>query len=227
MSTLAQVSAPRQVRIVAEFFNKRKHVSEFDLTLDTLALLTPSSPLSRMFLDGAGEEYVPLAIAVYVDGKLVWRKRCHDSGSTALCCVTHRSKRIRTVSLSGERVSAKVERMLRNRAYAQYRADRKAAVAVSHAEAEDFVADVLEAAGSLRPKLAPAKPEVEPTVDHPGYPSPVYGAPATPDGFTYKPACEYRLVKVDADKAGPGVRTRVKLAGCEVSVPNYAWEFRV
>ena len=228
MSTLAQASAPRQVRIVAEFSSKRKHESEFDLTLDTLALLTPNSPLSRMFLDGAGEEFMPKAIAVYVDGKLVWRKRCPKSGDTAVIPTSgHQGdKRIRTISLDGERVSAKVERMLRNRAYAQYRSERRAAVVVSHEAAEDFVADVLEAAGSLRPKLAPRPAEVEPAVDHGPYPLPVYGAPATPDGYNYRPSCEYRLVALDADKAGPGVRTRVKLAGCEVSVPNYAWEFR-
>ena len=181
-----------------------------------------------MLLAGAGLPHIPRAIAVYVDGKLAWRKRCPKQGATAVIPASgHQGDaRIRTISLDGERVSAKVERMLRNRAYAQYRADRRGATAVAYTEAEDYVADVLEAAGSLRPKLAPRPAEVEPAVDHPAYPLPVYGAPATPDGYTYRPSCEYRLVALDADKTGPGVRTRVKLAGCEVSVPNYAWEFR-
>jgi hypothetical protein len=46
-------------------------------------------------------------------------------------------------------------------------------------------------------KAVEAVAEVEPAVDHPAYPLPVYGAPATPDGFNYRP-CRMRRDRDDA-----------------------------
>lgn len=58
------------------------------LTEHTLPLLTPLSALSHAIVDGAGQEYYPHAIAVYMDGALLWRTPCPRHGQTALAPVT-------------------------------------------------------------------------------------------------------------------------------------------
>ena len=81
MPTLSPTT--KSVKVVAILGRQRERVLvDEPLTLDALALLQPISPLSRAFLDGAGMEYRPVGIAVYVDGKRVWSERCPHHGAT-------------------------------------------------------------------------------------------------------------------------------------------------
>lgn len=61
------------------------------LTEATLPLLTSFSALSRAIVDGAGQEYYPHAIAVLVDGALLWCEPCHNRGATALVSAVRHS----------------------------------------------------------------------------------------------------------------------------------------
>ena len=77
------------------------------------------------------------------------------------------------------------ERLADNRAVVEYlRNDRD--------DADDWAADVIEAAGSLRPKLRPAKPAPDPVVAHAPFPCPTYGKRTTPLGLPYKPIRQVR-----------------------------------
>lgn len=57
--------------------------------------------MSRLILDGAGEEFVPNTIAVYVDGRLLWSRRCTAHGDTSLLDGI-RGRRIHTFPMVGE-----------------------------------------------------------------------------------------------------------------------------
>jgi len=59
-------------------------------------------------------------------------------------------------------------------------------------DAEEWAADVIEAAGSLRPKLRPAPVEPESTGPRAPYPCPTYGKSATPLGLPYLPIRQIR-----------------------------------
>jgi len=190
MATLPPSS--HSVKVVALLSGQRERVLiDEPLTLETLALLQPFSPLSRMFLDGAGMEFRPKGIAVYVDGKRVWRKDCPHHGATD-CYATHRDgKSVHAIPFAdafGDEYTD--ERLADHRAAAEYlRNDHS-----GRDDAEEWAADVIEQAGSLRPKLRPTTPEPEPesTKPHAPCPSPTYGKRTSPFGLPYKPVRQVR-----------------------------------
>ena len=163
------------------------------LTLDTLALLQPFSPLSRAFLDGAGMEFRPKGIVVYVDGKRVWTADCPHHGATDASSMSSTRKGghadVRAVPFTdafGDEYDD--ERLADNRTAMEYLRNDYS----GRDDAEEWAADVIEAAGSLRPKLRPSKPGPEPVVDHAPCPCPTYGKRTTPLGLPYKPVRQVR-----------------------------------
>lgn len=103
MATVSCVAAPANgpvVRIVAERGKSERVLAEYELTLSGLGILQPNSPLSREFLNGAGLSRVPRSIAVYVNGVLAWRRKCHEWGQTALMSSSRRDKRIHPVRMA-------------------------------------------------------------------------------------------------------------------------------
>lgn len=109
----------RHFMVVADLGRGRVEiVAEVPLTVESLSLLQERSGLSKALVAGAGLEYVPRAIEVYLDGVLLWRQKCHDRGETSRQSATR--KRVpRTVGLG-----AKAARLMANRAYATWRATR-------------------------------------------------------------------------------------------------------
>jgi len=172
---MATVPSSRKiVKVVALLSRQRQRVLlEEPLSLETLPLLQPISPLSRMFLDGAGLRYRPKGIAVYVDGKRLWRQAAQRCGATDHVSDTRKGGHDSVQALcftdayGGDEYDD--ERLAANRA----------AWELLHNDpdqtnwAEDTAADLIEAAGSLRPKLSVPPRAPLPEADHSPYPCPV------------------------------------------------------
>jgi len=187
---MSTVSPPVQrVKVVALLTRQREQVLiDEALTLDTLALLQPVSPLSRAFLEGAGMPSIPKGIAVYVDGKRLWVRDCPHWGATDLASATRKTdlQAIPFTDAFGDDYDD--ERLAENRAAAEFvRNDQS-----DRDDADEWVADVLEQAGSQRPKLRPTPPELEPVVEHAPCPCPTYGKRTTPLGLPYRPVRQVR-----------------------------------
>ena len=188
-------TATHRVKVVAIYGNPEnpKHREETlidePLTLATLALLEPLSPLSSMLLDGAGMKYRPRGIAVFVDGKRVWSKECPHHGATDAYATHEGGRHIDTIPFTdafGDDYDD--ERLAANRAaWEHLRNDHDSADA-----ADDWAADVIEAAGSLRPILRPSPAEPESTGPHAPCPCERYGDRTTPLGLPYKPVRQVR-----------------------------------
>ena len=192
MSTLPP--SEKRVKVVALLSREREMVLvDEPLTLDTLALLQPFSPLSRALLDGAGMEFRPKAIAVYVDGKRVWEKDCPHHGATDASSMSRTRwgghDDVHAIPFTGAFGDEYTDEQLAdNRAAVEHLrndySDRDAA--------DDWAAEVIEAAGSLRPKLRPAPSEPESTEPHAPCPCPTYGKRTTPLGLPYQPVRQVR-----------------------------------
>ena len=154
MPTLAPPE--RRVKVVALLARQRETVLiDQPLDLDTLALLQAASPLSRMFLDGAGMEFRPKAIAVYVDGKRLWCEECPRHGATDAISTTGKAD-LPTVPFTDAFPEDDDDdgRLAANRAaWETMRNDYS-----GRDDADEWAAEVIEAAGSLRPKLRPTPP---------------------------------------------------------------------
>lgn len=179
---MATVShAPRMVKVEAvSARGKRVVLAEYPIVgVEDLAILTPASPLSRMLCEGAGLEWVPRRIIVSVDGTVLWERRCVLGGATAKVS-GGKTKVIRTVSLSGERVSLKAERCMSNRAYDAWRHPDY--------DVSDRIADELVEECGLR-RGRPCKPaaSVEESTDRGPYPCALAGSPAPLEGGAYHP----------------------------------------
>jgi len=182
------------------------------LTLETLPLLQPVSPLSRMLLDGAGMEWRPKAIAVFVDGKRVWTKECHERGPTDFVRADRRTNHredIPVVTFT-DAFDAPADGTLSLDDYDYW--DERLADARTVSEllrndyqdrddAENWAADVCEAAGSQRPILQPSPPEPESTEPHAPCPCPTPGKCDVTLGLPYHAAGSWRLTHTD--NAGP------------------------
>jgi len=189
----------RQVKVVAVLGHDRERVLlDEPLTIDTLGLIQAASPLSRMFLDGAGMAYRPKSIKVYLDGELCWSQKCLDPGySTSVKVNTTRphDAKIVTVPFTDafpEDWDWDDERLADNRTAAEYLHNDYSAVDW----AEDIAAELCESAGSLRPKMQPAKAAPLPSVDakHAPYPTDYDGRRpcATTPGLPYHKATGIR-----------------------------------
>ncbi|MCX7428810.1 MAG: hypothetical protein NTW96_24690 [Planctomycetia bacterium] len=161
----------RQVKVVAVLGHDRERVMlDEPLTLATLALIQSASPLSKMMLDGAGMAYRPASIAVYLDGVLCWSKTCNRHGSTDEFSSTgHQGdKRVDASSFTDvfppreDTCSDDYEDCGYGEYFDERRADNRSADDLLHNDysdpAMDWVEDVIEAAGSLRPIMQPRKP---------------------------------------------------------------------
>jgi hypothetical protein len=151
-----------------------------ELTLDTLALLQKSSPLSRMIVDGAGLPYRPREVTVVVDGVKAWTAKCGKGGTTDNSSADRKHAQVPMITVGdltalgmegGEARAAirklrKLERITDNRAVAEYREHRHELGGEGHGWANDVAEDLLEAAGrpSFGPPRPPRKPEAEPAL---------------------------------------------------------------
>jgi len=192
MATLPPSS--HSVKVVALLTGQRELVLiDQPLTLDTLALLQPVSPLSRMFLDGAGMEYRPKGIVVYVDGKRVWTKDCPHHGATDASPSTQTTHATLHAIPFADAFCDDCDydengRLARNRAAMEHLHNDYS----GRDDADEWAADVIEAAGSQRPKLRPAPVEPESAKPHAPCPCPTYGKSDTPLGLPYKPLRQVR-----------------------------------
>jgi len=149
---------------------------EEELTLSSLPLLTPLAPLSRMILNGAGMEYRPKGIAVYLEGELVWEAQCHEKGPTDYVRADRRTNHrpdVPTVTFTrafGKGADWDDESIADQRAAWEH---LRNTTADDHEWADDTAAELLEAAAWLRPALEPTKPADRPADDTDPCPCPV------------------------------------------------------
>ena len=169
MATVPQ--SRKVVKVVALLPRQRERVLlEEPLTLATLALLQPVSPLSRMMLDGAGLPYRPKAIAVYVDGKLLWKQLAQRFGATDRVSSTAKAA-LQTICFTDAYGTEYDDERL---------ADNRLAWELLHTDPdqahwpEDTAADLIDDAAWLRPSGRPHPDQAPlPEADHSPYPCPV------------------------------------------------------
>ncbi len=146
------------VKVMCRLSRKRERVLlEAPLTVENLSLITPNSPLSRMLCEGAGQRYVPTAVMVYVDGKLAWDRSCHTGADTELRSANHRAiEQAIPFSVLAHEAENGDREWLDERIASNRLVDALSHNAYSSKEwAETAAADLLEEAGSLRPRIAP------------------------------------------------------------------------
>ena len=146
------------VKVVCRISRKRERVLlECPLTADNLSLITPDSPLSRLLCDGAGQRWVPTALMVYVDGRMLWERSCCTGADTGLRSANHRAleEAIPFSVLSHDAENGDRE-WLAERIASNRLVDALGRNAYSAKEwAETAAADLIDEAGSLRPRLEP------------------------------------------------------------------------